>query len=452
MAAEIILKNGRIVFPWGTAEGHVAISGGKIVGLYSLADKPAARLEIDVEGRYVLPGLIDPHVHIGWPDWPFEEDVGPTTKAAAAGGVTTIIHYVMSPESLVEGVQRQRRLFEAGAYVDGCFHAMIFSEKNIGEIPAVADMGVRSFKFFLPYKGSEAVPPAIGIDDGIVYEGFKKIAGLRPRGRALCHAENIEVFFKLKEQFVKQGREDIDWHDTRPNFCEVETIRRVGFFAKLTDCPVYIVHMSAREGPQEIMNLRAQGVDIVGETCPQYLTLTRKNTDRILGKVNPPLRDSEDNVALWQALRNGSVECLGSDHAPCARKHKKEFWSAIVGFAGIQTMLPVMLSEGVNGQRLTLEDLVRIACYNNARIFGLLPRKGILAVGADADITVVDLEKPFTVAARDLYHISDFTPFEGWTLKGMPVLTMVRGQVVYQDGQIVAGSPVGKFVPAWVQG
>jgi len=264
---------------------------------------------------------------------------------------------------------------------------------------------------------------------------------------ALFHAENIEIFFQLKDQFLKEGLNDVDWHDTRPNFVEIESIRKIVFYARETGCPIYVVHMSVREGPYEVARARAEGVNITAETCPQYLTLT-KRAHRVLGKVNPPLRDTKDNEALWEGLRTGMVECLGSDHAPCATKHKQEFWSAVVGFAGVQTTLPVMLSEGVNKGRITLEKLVEIACYNNARKFGLLPKKGTLQVGSDADLVLIDLDKEFSVRASDLYHISDFTPFEGMTIKGVPVLTMVRGKVVMKENKII-GEPRGKFVPAY---
>ncbi|MCL5957716.1 MAG: amidohydrolase family protein, partial [Chloroflexi bacterium] len=168
---------------------------------------------------------------------------------------------------------------------------------------------------------------------------------------------------------------------------------------------------------------------------------------RVLSKVNPPLRDREDNEALWEGLRSGVISCVGTDHAECATKHKQEFWSAIVGFSGVQTLLPVMLSEGVNKGRITLEKLVEVTSYNNARTFGLLPKKGTLDVGADADLVIVDLDKKATLSARDLYHLSDFCVYEGMEVKGGPVLTMVRGQVVMEDGEIVRKNPMGQFLP-----
>lgn len=199
-----------------------------------------------------------------------------------------------------------------------------------------------------------------------------------------------------------------------------------------------------------ILKLRGEGANIVAETCPQYLTLTKDNTDRVLGKVNPPLRNEEDNKGMWEGIRQGIVTNLGSDHAPCALRHKKEFWSATVGFAGIETMLPVMLSEGVNKGRITLQKLVEIACYNNAKQFALAPRKGVISMGADADLVIVDLKRKVKITARNLHHISDFTPYEGWELQGVPTLTMVRGKVVMKDGRIIGEAGYGKYVPAQV--
>lgn len=205
--------------------------------------------------------------------------------------------------------------------------------------------------------------------------------------------------------------------------------------------------MTTAEGPREVARARAEGVDVVAETCPQYLTLTRDEVDRVIGKINPPLRHRADVEGLWEGIEKGLVECMGSDHAPCALVHKREFWTATVGFANLQTFLPVLLSEGVNKGRMTLSRLVEIVCRNNARVFGLWPRKGVLQPGADADLVVVDLDKTVTVKAKDLFHISDFTLYEGRALKGWPVLTVVGGRVVMEEGEIVS-EPAGRFVPA----
>lgn len=231
---------------------------------------------------------------------------------------------------------------------------------------------------------------------------------------------------------------------------EIEPLIRCGYLAKVTGCPIYMVHMSAKEGPEVVVRLKGEGVDINVETCPQYLTLTKDNTDRTLGKVNPPLRTTEDHEALWEGIRKGIITNLGSDHAACSKKHKPEFWPATVGFAGIELMLPVMLSEGVNKGRINLEKLVEIACYNNAKQFNLLPKKGVIAVGADADILILDMNKEVKVTAAKLHHISDFTPWEGWTIKGWPVMTMVRGKVVVDNEELKVEPGFGEYVPAFV--
>ncbi|MCL5960824.1 MAG: amidohydrolase family protein, partial [Chloroflexi bacterium] len=261
MRVETVIVNGKVVRPQGISEQAIAIEKGKIVAIAADPSDFVAKRTIDATGKYVLPGLIDTHVHIGWPDWPFDEATETTTKAAAAGGVTTLMNYIIEPESLVKGILEKKEIYKKNAYVDAGFHALIFSEKNIEEIPEIAEQGVRSFKFFIPYRGPEAVPPAVGIDDGIIYFGFEKIAKLAPPRWALVHAENIEIFFKYKEKFTREGRTDFTWHDTRPNFSEVESMRRVSYFAKVTGCPVYCVHMSVREGPEEILRARAEGVN-----------------------------------------------------------------------------------------------------------------------------------------------------------------------------------------------
>ena len=449
--ADIKIKNCRIVNPEGIIEGEIAITGEKIVAVSTEGNLPAANREIDAKRNYVMPGVIDAHCHVGWPDWPIDEAYRKDSEAAAMGGVTTIIDRVtLPPGSLVDqifGEGGRKDTLEENAHVDIALQACLFTEEHIEEVPRLVNRGIVGFKFYIPYRGSEAVAPMVGIDDGIVFFGFQKIAECGPPAHAQIHAENIEIFYKFKDKFIREKKE-VSWHETRPNFCEIEPLIRCGYFAKVTGCPVYVVHMSVKEGPDIIAKLRGEGVNIIAETCPQYLVCTKDNTDRILGKVNPPLRTEADNEGLWKGIRNGLVTNLGSDHAPCTTNHKKEFWSAVVGMAGIETMLPVMLSEGVNKGRISFEKLVEIACYNNAKQFALLPRKGTISVGSDADLVVVDLNKKVKVEAGKLHYISDFTPFEGWEITGGPILTMVRGKVVMENGQMMGGPGYGKYIPA----
>jgi len=451
MQVDTIIKNCKIVNPDGISQTGIAINKGKIVAMARDDMLPEAERIIDAQGNYLIPGVIDAHCHVGWPDWPIDQAYKKDTEAAAMGGVTTIIDRVtLPPGSLVDqifGYGGRKSVLEKNSYVDIALQACLFTDEQVEEIPELVKRGIIGFKFYIPYRGAEAVPPMVGIDDGLVYFGFKKIAQVGYPAFAQIHAENIEVFFKYKNEALKEGR-NVTWYDVRPNFVEIEPLIRCGYFSKITGCPVYVVHMSAKEGPLVTVKLNSEGANLIAETCPQYLTLTKDNTDKILGKVNPPLRTEEDNESMWEGIRRGIITNLGSDHAPCTLKHKKEFWSAVVGFAGVELLLPVMLSEGVNKGKISLEKLVEIACYNNAKQFALLPKKGTLSVGADADIVIIDLHKEIKVTAKNLHHISDFTPYEGWKIKGWPVLTMVRGKVVMEDRKLVGELGYGTYIPA----
>jgi dihydroorotase (multifunctional complex type) len=467
---DLVIKNCTIVKHDRLFEGSVAVDKGKIVQIAgaggtvtggapskggpqtdsgSSYDFPRGKREIDAGGKHLIPGCVDPHMHFDWPDWDLAEGTASATKAAAAGGYTTVIHHMSGPERLPEVFRKGKAVVEGRAFVDTAFNMAVFSEEHLEDIPRMAELGVPSFKFFLPYRGSEVVPPLTGIDDGIVYLGLERIAMLGPPAIALVHAENVEIFFRLKNRMLAEGRgDDVGWEAVRPVVCELEAIRMVACFSEVTGCPVYIVHVSSREGAAEIKQAADRGVKITGETCPQYLTLTAGEIDRVLGKVNPPIRrEREHGEALWHALNTGGLRCIGSDHAPCARKHKLGFWEAVVGAAGIQTVLPVLLSEGVNKKRIDLQKLVEITSYNPARTFGLWPDKGAIEIGASADLVILDTAKKRTVRAKDLHHISDFSLYEGRELTGWPVATILRGQVVAEDGEIVGKPGMGRFVP-----
>lgn len=446
MQVATVVKNGKVVHPSGVVEnGWLGIEGEKIVAQGSGECPLEGARTIDAKGNYVLPGFIDPHVHMDWPIHSFEDGCRFTSNAVASG-VTCVLHFMLEPESLTGGIEKHKAVFEANSFIDGSFHAAIFSMDQVKEIPKAAEAGVTSFKFLVPYRGAEAVPPLLGIDDGVLFMGMREIGRLSPKAIAMFHCENIELFFKLKEEILETGQGDkVHWHDTRPNYNEAESMYRIINFAKETHPTCYVVHMTIREGVDITKKAWDLGVNMHSETCPQYLTRTRFNVDRILGKVNPPLRAEEDNEALWEGIRQGVINYVGTDHAPCVKSLKEEFWSAVVGMAGIETFLPVMVSEGVNGGRISWSRLVEICSANTAKLFGL-EGKGLLSTGFDADIVIVDADKEVTVTNDILHHIADFTPFEGMTLKGWPTLTMVRGEVVFEDGKITGKPGTGRFL------
>ena len=261
------------------------------------------------------------------------------------------------------------------------------------------------------------------------------------------HCENPEIFFKLKEAYEERGVEPASWNEVRPPVCEEESMRKCLFLASATSCPLYIVHMTIKEGAALVQQARADGLDVAAETCVQYLTLNTGNVDKVLSKINPPIREPEDNQALWQALKDGSLQVVATDHAPVPAELKKDFWGATVGIPSAEMLLPVMLSEGVNKGRISLEKLVEVCCYNPARLFGLTPHKGTLSVGADADLVIVDLQKEARAPAAPRYSNTGYSLFAEWQIKGWPVLTMLRGRVVAREGAVTVEPGGGVFVP-----
>jgi dihydropyrimidinase len=382
-----------------------------------------------------------------WPDWPMEEAIPTASRAGIAGGTTTLIHFILSSGSLLEHFAEMRDLFNTRACSDGTFHGGIVSEQHISEIPELARQGITSYKFWMSYRGEEAKPPLQGIDDGVLFQGFREVGRLGAGAVAMVHAENIEIFFKLRDELKESSRKDVTWTETRPPFCEEEAMNRAVVLADAAGCALYIVHITIKEGVRIVREAQAQGKRVIGETCPQYLTLT-KDFDPLIGKINPPLREQADSDALWGGLATGTLSTRGSDHAPTSLRHKEDLWSAIVGMPGIETSLPALLSEGVNKGKMTLERVVDVTAFQPARIFRLYPRKGTLEVGSEADILVVDLDKAVKVDAnKNLHQGSDFSPFDGKTLTGWPVLTLLRGKVVMEEGEITASPGIGQFIP-----
>ncbi len=246
MSYDLVIRGGTLVHPWGRVEGDIAVRGETIAAVTSPGENLAGTREIDARGKYVLPGRIDPHVHMHWPDWPMEEAIPISSRAGLAGGTTTLIHFILSTGSLLEHFAEMKNLFDARALSDGTFHGGIVSEEHIGEIPELARRGVTSFKFWMSYRGEEAKPPLQGIDDGVLFRGFREVGRLGPGAIAMVHAENIEVFFGLRDELKASGRSDVAWTETRPPFCEEEAMNRAIVLADAAGCPLYIVHITIK--------------------------------------------------------------------------------------------------------------------------------------------------------------------------------------------------------------
>jgi len=459
LSVDLAIKNCKIVSPWGISVAGIAIDHGKIVAIGSDDSLPEAVRTIDALGNHVIPGIIDTHVHLEL-GHSLEESARTDTAAAALGGITTLGHYLgtiawAGKRSYTEKFDEWKATYEKHAVVDAFFHVFILSDMHLRELVDNARRyGITSCKFHMGYR--ETGPGQIGegsIDDGFLYTGFKYIAGLGYPARAMVHAENMDIINRFIPDVAATGRQDLAaWTEARPAFCEVLDVERAILIARVTRAPLYIVHTSAAGSVDAIARAKAEGVDVVGETCPQYLTLTKDSPLGTLGKINPPLRDEESIQRLWQGLREGTIECLGTDHCTYTREMKQDMWTAPSGIPGMEYFLTLMLSEGVNKGRITLERLVEVCCYNNARIFGIYPQKGTITVGADADLVIIDLNKKAKLSAKTSHQLTDFCPYEGWEVKGGPILTMVRGNIVAEGGKLTAQPGVGRYIPRLLAG
>ncbi|MEM3421186.1 MAG: amidohydrolase family protein [Candidatus Hadarchaeum sp.] len=456
MLVDTAIKNCRIVGVDGTVAGGIAIDNGKIIAIAKDPNLPSADRYIDAKGRFVIPGVIDPHVHYSLYR-PFEEDCKSETKAAVAGGITTEalmtwggMDKLLAPYK--EKFDEAKNTVERHALANVVFIACLFTDQHIQEIPEYArDLGITQFKHCMFLKGRDA--EALGLpsfDDAKLYSGLEIASTLGPPAISMIHAENVEIYYGLKEKLLKAGRKDLRaWTEAKSSLCEAEAVSRVIAVSDYLGAPIYLVHISSRESLDIAIQAQARGSKVTVETCPHYLSLSYKDfpDDCVLAKCNPPLRDERDIERLWWGIQRGHVHCIGTDHCASTGKGALDIWSAPAGLPGLETLLPVMLSEGVNKGRISMEKLVEVCCYNPAKVLGILPQKGTIAVGSDADLVIVDSDESKIVKAENLCTASDFTPYEGRELKGWPVLTMVGGNVVMEDGEIVGRPGVGKYIP-----
>ena len=331
------------------------------------------------------------------------------------------------------------------------FHAIIIRERQVDEIPRMAhEFGVRAFKTFMAYKNREISPSGIqGLGDDTIFSVFQKVAAI-PGGIAIVHCENMDVIELHQKPFVAAGRQDTAaWSEARPEFGELEAIRRMALFAEAAGVQLLVPHMGVGLGSEFLRQKQWGGGRVATETCPHYLALD-KDTDRgVQGKVNPPLRSRPHVEALWQRLTDGTIDVLGSDHCPYTRSVKgTDLWTARAGITGGSAMiLPVLLTEGLRRGRLSLQQIVALTSYNAARLFGLYPRKGALDVGSDADLVIVDLDREVKVDLATLNSVVDFSPYEGYLAHGWAATTVAGGEVVVDGGEVVTGRGRGRYLP-----
>lgn len=450
MKLDRAINDAKVVTTGGVVHASVGIAHGQIVAISS---EPFANVEaIDASGRVLLPGLVETHAHFWDPGPTDREDWAHGTAAAAAGGITTVIEMPLSIPPTVDGEALRLKMerARAGAHVDYFLWG--------GVIPADAalitrrmeelkDLGVVSYKIFMCGAAAEFA----ACDDGHLYHALREGARL---GQLMgIHAENDDIIRGLETRLRAAGRNDpMAYAESRPPYAEAEAIARVISMARATGADIYIVHMSLGEGAALIKAAKQSGQRVYVETCPQYLALNESalREQGPWAKCAPPLRSAGNQDRMWDYVLDGTIDTIGSDHAPFTVAEKQAgkdvIWNAPNGLTGIQTMLPLLIDEGVGRRGLSWTRLAELTATNAARIFRLAPRKGSIAVGADADLVLVDADAEWVIRGADLLHKNKWTPYEGRRVRGRVEMTMVRGSVVYQDGRLQSEPGFGQFV------
>jgi len=438
---DVVLKGGVVVGASGMWKADVGILGEKIISVEpGLKPEEAGRV-IQASGKYILPGVIDVHTHPV-----YEDDMGGLSLTAAYGGTTTLVHfaYAKPGTKLIDTVKKFIAEGLQKSYLDFGIHGALFDPAGqIEEIPKTFELGVTSFKMFMTYAKLRWMT-----NDYYLTAAMDLIA--QCGGLAMVHAESGLVTDYLEDRSLKKGEDQKKvFLKTRPDILEAEAIFRAATIAAVTECPLYIVHLSTAKGLEVVRRVRAEGQTLYVETCPQYLTMTDDVLQRLgpPAKIGPPLRTENDRLALWKGIRDGSIDVVASDHAPKMKKKADPFFEAPYGAPGAETMLTVTYDEGVNTGRIGPCKVVQLLAENPAKILGLYPKKGAIQKGADADLVLFDPNQEVALQAANLHSGAGYTPFEGRTCLGKLVLTMQRGKVLIEDGALKQKPGEAKFLP-----
>lgn len=447
MKFDLVVRGGTVVLPQTNGVAvDVAISKGRIAAILAPGTAVGATQTLDAGGKTVLPGVIDVHLHLGHgkdiarPRVP--EDAATETGAAAIGGVTTFVPYLMTTEPFETLFDEVKSITQAGARIDFGYHFIIATDDQLAGVPRYArDFGVPSFKIFMNNRGGEGA--RLGLPD--INDGFllRLCEAAAENGGMVCpHPENIEASWVLRDRLMAadpDGRGGLrTWNASRPPFVEADAVQRAGLFARETGARLYIVHTSSQEALEAGLRARDAGTDIVIETCPHYLTHDVDWDGGDVGKINPPLREIDDREALWAGILEGDIDTIATDHVHRDISVKSGgIWKASPGCAGLETLLPVLLTDGHHGRGIPLGQIAALLSSTPADAMGLHHRKGRIVVGFDADLAIVDLDREYLYRREDVHSGAGYSIYEGRTFKGRVTHTLVRGRFAVRDGALV---------------
>ncbi|KYH28924.1 dihydropyrimidinase [Clostridium colicanis] len=450
-----IIKNGTIVTAGDIFTGDIYVDEGIIKDIGINLEKDCDEV-IDAGGKYVIPGGVDVHTHLNLDAGiaVANDDFYTGTVAAACGGTTTIVdHMGFGPKgcNLHHQVNVYHKYAKNNAVVDYSFHGVIqhvdeFILKEMEQI--VKEEGIPSFKIYMTYDYKVSDEEALK-----VLFKLKELGGI-----TTVHPENNDAVNYLRQKFIKKGLTDPIYHAlSRPTECEGEAVNRIINLAAIAeDAPLYIVHVSSSLALDYIKLAHNRGQNVYSETCPQYLLLDEErykvpNNEGLKYIMSPPLRKKENQASLWKGIKDGHIHTVATDHCPFAfnkdkQMGKDDFTKCPNGAPGIEERIPLMFSEGVMKKKISLNKFVEVCCTNPAKIFGLYPKKGTIQVGSDADIVLIDPNLEVTLTKNMLHENVDYTAYEGFKLKGYPILTMLRGEIIAKNNKFVGKKGYGNFI------
>jgi dihydropyrimidinase len=458
---DLILKNGLIIKPEESFYADIAIKDEKFALIEPFGIDDEAKRVIDLQGKFIMAGIIDPHNHIHARFGGIIDDLDfySASRAAAFGGVTMLIDFSESKKgsSVLEAVKSRIEDMKISA-IDYSVHAKIIeaTQAVIDEIRDIIDFGVPTMKMFMTYRNA-----GVMIEDEDILRVMEECR--KYGGRPGFHAESNVIAEYNERKFKESGTLGWEYFEkAKSNICELEAVNRVIAYSEFLDCPIYIFHLSTKEGKKAVEEAQKRGIKVLTETCPHYLTMTKekyKRPDGYLYMMSPPLRSKVDQKALWEGLNDGVISLIGSDNCTFSKKVKetnlernpdgsivRDYTKVINGSCGIEERLALLINSGINAGKITWNKLTQITSQNPAKVFGMYPQKGTISIGSDADLVIVDPNKEEIISARTLHYGLDYSIYEGIKVKGWPVMTIRRGDILVENGEFIGDRGSGKFV------